>query len=160
MTKTIYSLAQSHVFCVYVLQQSICYWEGGWFCMSEGRVFSRSKSPIMRDFPKKKQRIMTVFHSFPLEEILHKLPIWLIVTQRNPTPSMLFPALWSQKLAMQSHSSLQPLSKLGVSRGMGTKNLFVFSRSTEFVSSFSLIVHVSVSFDASNDAQIKFFFKK
>lgn len=53
--------------------------------------------------------------------VLHKLPIWLIATQRNPTPSMLLPALWSQKQAKQSHSSLQPLKKLGVSRGWEPK---------------------------------------
>lgn len=103
---------------------------------------------------------MTVFHSFPLKEMLHKLPIWLIATQRNPTPSMLLPALWSQKQAKQSHSSLQPLNKLEVSRGMGTKNLLVFSRSTEFVPSFSLIVHISICFGVSYDAQIRFFSKK
>lgn len=102
--------------------------------MSEGGAFSRSRSLIMRDFLKKEQRITILFHSFPHTEILHKLPIWLIATQRNPTPSMLLPALWSQKQAKQFHSSLQPLNKLGLSRGMGTKNLFVLSRSRESLS--------------------------
>lgn len=61
--------------------------------MSEGGAFSRSRSLIMRDFLKKEQRITILFHSFPHKEILHKLPIWLIATQRNPTPSMFLPAL-------------------------------------------------------------------
>lgn len=88
----------------------------------------------MRDSLKKEQRTMILFHSFPHKEILHKLSIWLIATQRNPTPSVLLPALWSQKQAKQSHCSLQPLNKLGLSWGMGTKNFFVLSRSWETLS--------------------------
>lgn len=47
----------------------------------------------------------------------------LSATEGNPTPAMFLPVLWSQKEAKQSHSSLQPLNKLGLARGMGTKNL-------------------------------------
>lgn len=139
--------------------------------MSEGGAFSRSRSLMMRDFLKKERRITILFHSFPHKEILHKLPIWLIATQRNPTPSMLLPALWSQKQAKQSHSSLQPLNKLGLSRGMGTKNLFVLSRSRESLPashphppslslSFYRFKSVLVSIMMSCPNQFFFFFSK
>lgn len=67
-----------------LLRMQLVLYVRGWSLFQEQKSYN---------FLKRKQRIMTVFHSFPLKEMLHKLPIWLITTQRNPTPSMLLSAL-------------------------------------------------------------------
>lgn len=74
-----------------------------------------------------------------------------LYTQRNPTPSMLLPALWSQKQAKQSHSSLQALNKLRLSKGTGTKNLFVLSRSRDSLPISHTHIHIASCFTGLNE---------